>query len=316
MTHRILVAALVLLAAAPPVSAQTANTPAPLDALLNRASAVSAGTYIVRGTAVEPSESRLAVMVQADVLRGTERDARQVRVPIAIGTDVAHAADVKVRIVTTGTATPRVVGEAAGAGGPGEVRLVQDFVLTPGAYEVHAVIGHREEGQYVAALAKRTLRVPDVWTTPFAVTPVAIGDGVLASDRPGAHPFTYGTTILRPAVTPRFGQQREIDVAFRVFNWTADPAEKSEEAHPDLTVEYAFLQRQGDRQVFFNKVEPQRLTAETLGRSFDPRTGMVAAGMRIPLVAFPYGDFDLRVRVTDNRSRQTEEQRVAFTVAP
>ena len=38
--------------------------------------------------------------------------------------------------------------------------------------------------------------------------------------------------------------------------------------------------------------------------------------MRIPLEAFTFGEFQLLVRVSDNRSHQSAEQTLRFTVAP
>jgi hypothetical protein len=43
---------------------------------------------------------------------------------------------------------------------------------------------------------------------------------------------------------------------------------------------------------------------------------MVTAGVNVPLLSFPFGDFALKVRVTDNRSKRTAEQEVRFVVAP
>jgi hypothetical protein len=317
MIRRILIAGVIALSLAPRAQAQTAASASPLDNLLNRASATSPGTYVVTASSIEPASSNLPVVVQADTLRGTDRTRQIVRVPIAIGANVPASASVRLRIVTAGTATPRVVGNANGSGPAGQLRLVHDFSLAPGKYEIQAAVGYRQTGSgLIAALAKNSLTVPDVWNTPLAVTPVVIGDGVIPAQRSGAQPFAFGATTLSPAVQTAFPQQGEIDVAFRVFNWTADPATPGE-SKPDLTVEYAFFQQNGARKrVFFNKMKPQRLTADTLGSTFDFAAGMVAAGMRIPLVAFPYGDFDLRVRVTDNRNSQTTEQNVSFTVAP
>ena len=38
--------------------------------------------------------------------------------------------------------------------------------------------------------------------------------------------------------------------------------------------------------------------------------------MMIPLGTFTFGDFELLVKVTDDRNQQSAERRVAFTVAP
>jgi hypothetical protein len=122
---------------------------------------------------------------------------------------------------------------------------------------------------------------------------------------------------LSPAVSRRFSQDGTINVAFRVFNWSLDrgPAGRAT-ASPDLNVEYVFYQQTEKRLAFFNKVKPQHLTAEALGESFDPSRRELAAGLALPLAAFPFGEFEMKVRVTDNRSRETSEQQVRFVVAP
>jgi hypothetical protein len=102
-----------------------------------------------------------------------------------------------------------------------------------------------------------------------------------------------------------------MSVAFRVYNWTAPAGEK-----PDLTVEYVFYEQGRKGLHFFNKIKPQQLNAATLGAGFDPSAGVVAVGMMIPTDAFTFGDFQLLVKVTDNRSRQTAEQQLEFAVAP
>jgi hypothetical protein len=96
-----------------------------------------------------------------------------------------------------------------------------------------------------------------------------------------------------------------------VFDWTAKATEK-----PDLTVEYLFYEQGATRLTFFNKTKPQRLSEATLGPKFDPASGMVTAGTRVPLAAFTFGEFELNVKVTDNRSKQTAEQKVRFSVIP
>jgi hypothetical protein len=259
----------------------------------------------------EAPASGVPVLLQADVLRGSERT---IRVPVVVGAEVPQAVDVRVRVVTSesGRETSRVVGAATGSGTVGHMRFVHEFSLAPGEYEIQAVVGHRRtEGGFIATLAKARLIVPDIWSNALAVTPIVIGEAVGTARRTDIRPFNFGPTALTPAVKEPFPQSGRMNVAFRIFNWTAKDGEK-----PDLTVEYLFYQ-QGDKRLnFFNKIKPQKLTAETLGDAFDPAVGMVTAGMLIPLGSFNIGDFQLRVRVTDNRSKQSDERQVRFAVAP
>jgi hypothetical protein len=248
--------------------------------------------------------------VQADVLRGPDRT---IRVPIALGADVRQASNARLRVVSIATAADasRVVADAAGSAGPGRLRLVHDFTLGPGEYEIQAIVGHRRGAdETVATLSKTRLVVPDVWQGALAVTPIVVGDAVGTVPAPGASPFTFGRNVLQPATSRTFAQQAAINVGFRIFNWKAD-----DDAPPDLTVDYLFYQQGARRLTFFNKLKQDHLHAETLGSGFSAATGMVAAGMVVPLVSFPVGEFQLTVRVTDARTKQVGERQVRFSVA-
>jgi hypothetical protein len=118
--------------------------------------------------------------------------------------------------------------------------------------------------------------------------------------------------VLAPATSLRRSQDGTIEVAFRIYNWSAG----SPEEKPDLTVEYLFYEQGKKGAHFFNKMKPQQLNDATLGTSFVPSAGVVAPGMRVPLAAFTFGDFRMVVRVSDNRSHRSAEQSLAFTVAP
>jgi hypothetical protein len=159
-------------------------------------------------------------------------------------------------------------------------------------------------------VAKSRLAVPDIRGGSLAVTPIVAGEATPAA-RQADQPFIFGRTALTPAVSPLVSQDGSISVAFRVYNWTARDEEK-----PDLRVDYLFYELGKRGPHFFNKVKPQRLTADTLGTAFDPSAGSVAAGMMIPMEPFTFGEFQLVVRVTDNRNDQSAEQQVRFRVAP
>jgi hypothetical protein len=312
-----MIGALVLLTAlalSTPSAAQSTGlgTEGAVDALLAKAASTEPGTYIVTDAGIERSPIDVPMVAQSDVLKGADKTTL---VAVAVGTQVPRAAIVHLRLVTAG-AGASVVGDATGSGQPGHVRLVHEFTLAPGEYELHSVVGHpRPEGGTLAALAKTRVTVPDVWNGQLALTPIVIGDAAAIAQRQG--PFSFGSTTLSPAVSRHFRQDGALNVAFRVFNWTegTGPASAAT-AKPDLNVEYVFYEVTETRLAFFNKVKPQQLTAETLGDKFDPSQRALAAGISLPLAAFPFGEFEMEVRVTDNRSRRTSEQQVRFVVAP
>jgi len=281
-----------------------------LDGLLDRP-ATEPGTYLATETDLQPAADDIPLVLQADVLRGAVEP--QVRVMVALGTEVSRPAETRFRLTRPGGAGPAVVDTASGAGGPGIVRLIREFTVAPGEYEMQAVVGYASgSGSIAAALNRARLSVPDVWRGPLAVTPIVLASAVAAAPgEPDSQPFSFGPTAVAPSTRPGFAQQGVVNVAFRVYNWQAEEGEK-----PDLSAEYVFYQMTKNRPVFFNKTKPQRLDADSLNTKFDPSGGVVSTGLMIPLQAFPFGDFELRVRVTDHRSRQTTERQVRFTVSP
>jgi hypothetical protein len=305
---------LLLVAGGPPGAALAADVPAdarPFEALLAGAAAVQPGTYVLDGTALVPvpEGSRIPVMLQADVLRGPERSAR---VGLVVGAAASQAMEARVLVstVAAGGTPARVVADAGGKAAAGPLRLVRELSLEPGDYDVQALVGDARQGTGLLAVARSRMSVPDIRAGALVVTPIVVGEaGTAPASSPV--PFVFGQTTLTPAVDPRLPQGGAISVAFRVYNWTAAAEEK-----PDLTVEYLFYEQGQHGLHFFNKVKPQPLNGETLGPSYDPSAGSVAAGMRIPLAAFTFGEFQLLVRVTDNRGGKTAEQTLRFTVVP
>jgi hypothetical protein len=283
-----------------------------LTALLDQASKLEPGTYTPSGGSFDPLEDRdrVPVIVQADAMPGPDRT---IRAALSLGAQVAQAVVTRARIVAASGPAGAVVTEIAGSSPAGVVRAVNQLTLKPGEYELQAVVVQpSREGPLVASLAKSRLVVPDFWRGTLAVSPLVLGDAVTAAPASSrGTPFVFGPTALRPAAGERFPRSGDLHVAFRVFNWTAQPQEK-----PDLTVEYVFYERTPTRAQFFNKVKPQRLNGDTLGERFDAASGVVNGGVSVPLAAFPFGEFQLTVRVTDNRTKQTVSQETRFTVVP
>ena len=268
------------------------------------------GTYMVADTSLleAPVAARIPVMLQADVLRGPERAAR---VGLVVG------AALRKRLTCACACRPcRLDGQAHASSrmraAPARRARCGSFAssacprATTTSWPWSALEGDRDD--------RRDREVaPDGAGHPggaLAVTPIVAGEATTTT-RQADVPFIFGQTTLTPAVSPAVSQDGAISVAFRIYNWTAKAEEK-----PDLTAEYLFYEQGTKGLHFFNKVKPQLLTADTLGKAFDPSAGSVAAGMMIPMQAFTFGDFQLVVKVTDNRNQTTAEQRVRFTVAP
>lgn len=281
-----------------------------IAALLDRAVGTAPGTYVTSGSAFEPLTDGEPMFVQADVLRGPDQT---IRAAVSLGAQVSQPVVTRARIVAANGTSRAVVSDMSGSSPAGVVRVVNQLALAPGEYELHAAMAHPGSGgSVVASLAKSRLVVADLWRSTLALTPLVLGDAVApAPAASAAGPFTFGPTALRPAAGNRFPQAGDLHVAFRIFSWAAKAGEK-----PDLLVEYVFHERTPSRAQFFNKVKPQRLNADTLGDRFDPAAGVVNAGMSIPLAPFPFSEFRVTVRVTDNRTKQTASQEAHFVVVP
>jgi hypothetical protein len=276
-----------------------------------RVTTAAPGTYVFDRAALTPAAGeRIPMMVQADVLKGAEA---LPLVGVVVGAVAPQAVDVRLRLwsVPAGREAARVVADAGGSGAAGPVRFVRQFSLPPGDYDVEAVVGHADPaGRVIAAIGRSRVTIPDVRSGSLVVSPIVAGDAA-NGPRQADVPFSFGQTRIVPAASPRFSRDGSISVAFRIYNWSTKTDEE-----PDLTVEYLFYERGTKGLHFFNKVKPQQLTAATLGTRFDPSAGSVAAGMLIPLSAFTFGDFQLTVRVTDNRTKKSSERQLNFSVAP
>jgi hypothetical protein len=285
----------------------TARAQTALDLLLDRAPALTSGTYSVNERTVEASNETIPLAVHADVAKGPERT---IRVPIVIAARVPRDAVALLRVVSVDGDPTRIAARASGNGPAGRLHVASELTLAPGEYEIHAVVGTTAAGGGVlAALDKSRIVVPDVWSDALAVGPVALGEAVAATpSREGPSPLTYGTTALTPAPTRDFRREGVLHAAFHVYN---GPASTDEGA--DLTVEYAFFEQKGSRLVFFNKTRPQRISRNARPDASDTDHG-VAGGISLPLSAFPPGEFEMRLRVRDDRSKRRAERQVRFRV--
>jgi hypothetical protein len=281
-----------------------------LDSLLEKATASAAGPYTITGTTATAGTEKAPMFLQADVFRGPEKS---VRAAIVVGADVPRASEVRLRVMSVVPAgqTPRVIGTANGPAPAGHARFVHEFTLAPGEYEMQAVVGDDRAGTVSATLAKSRFSVPDVWGASMIVSPIVLGDEATVGPRGTTKPFTFGPTTLSPAVTDQFPQSGSVRAAFRIFNWTAKDGEK-----PDLTVDYRFYAQGTKRLNLFNQTKPQQLNAATLGEAFNAAAGVVTSGMHFPLGSFTFGEFQLKVTVTDNRNKQTAERTTKFFVVP
>ena len=102
---------------------------------------------------------------------------------------------------------------------------------------------------------------------------------------------------------------------FWIYGEQMDPATKK----PNMTVDFSFsrkLPEGGEK--FFNRTEPEELSASTLPPTLDFSAGPqpLPGSLQVPLASFPEGDYHLEIKMVDKVSGKSVSRDVTFTVAP
>jgi hypothetical protein len=209
---------------------------------------------------------------------------------------------------------------AAAMSGAG-LRLNRVFMATPGTYDVYVALKERlpEKPQKGAVakvgVLKTQVTVPDFWNGELNTSSIIVTDKVnilTAAPSPEEareRPFVFGAQELIPAADPVFLKSEQLATFFQVYNSSLDSAGK-----PNLVMEYNFHRKEGGAEKFFNKTNPQTISAANLPPTFDPAKFPVPGGIEVPLATFPEGDFRLEIKVTDKNNGKTLTRDVSFTV--
>jgi hypothetical protein len=202
-------------------------------------------------------------------------------------------------------------------------KLTRAFAVAPGNYDVY--VGFREravagapEPTVKAAVLKSELTVPNFHSDELQTSSVIVADKIeqltapLSGDALKERPYVLGDAEIVPALDLKFRKTEELNVVFQVYG-----VKLGDDKRPDLTVEYAFLQKDGTGEKPFNKTPPQTFNAQTLPPNFDPTKGhQIVGGQAVPLATFPEGDFRLEIKITDNKASKTITRDVFFSVVP
>ena len=73
-------------------------------------------------------------------------------------------------------------------------------------------------------------------------------------------------------------------------------------------------QKEGEAEKFFNKTNPQTVSAANLPPQFDPAKFPVPGGITVPLASFGEGEYRLAIKINDKVSGKTLTRDVNFTV--
>ena len=205
-------------------------------------------------------------------------------------------------------------------------RIRRAFDVEPGEYDV--LIAVREKAKDastpVASLKTGTLKqsvtVPAYDGNELTTCSIIVAEKVdvltapLSNDHQAENPYTFGQVKLTPSVANKFTKKDDLNVFFWIYGEQMDPATKK----PNVTVDFNFSRKLPEGEKFFNRTEPEELSASTLPPTLDFSAGPqpLPGSLQVPLASFPEGDYHLEIKMVDKVSGKSLSRDVTFTVAP
>ena len=196
------------------------------------------------------------------------------------------------------------------------------FMAPAGTYDVYIAYKERTPEKNAPrgfvpkmGVLKTQVTVPDYYNGELNTSTVLVAEKVnmltapISMEEARERPFVFGMQELLPAPDMEFKKAEELSIFFQVYNAGLDPAGK-----PNLTLEYEFHKTEGGAEKFFNKTNPQVVTAATLPPQFDPAKFPVPGGITVPLASFGEGQYRLAVKITDKAAGKTMTRDIKFTV--
>ena len=177
---------------------------------------------------------------------------------------------------------------------------------------------HCRAGSGKAGVIKQAISAPNLAGQEFTTSSVILAKSVevlqapLSTDNQAENPYTFGQMKIEPAVEPKFTKKGALSVILWIYGAKIDDTTKK----PDVSMDFKFYQKAGDKETYFNKTEPQLLNAQTLPPQFDLAAGHQLLGtLELPLASFPEGDYRLEIEVQDKAASQKLTRDVTFSVA-
>ena len=194
------------------------------------------------------------------------------------------------------------------------------FSVPAGNYDIYVALsesGVAEGADARKMMLKKTLSVPDLWTTRLATSSVIMMARVeelaepLPLDQQLANPYTLGTMRIVPETDLDYLTSDEIGWVFLIYN-----VGLSASGMPDVTVDYTFHTRGPSGNEFFRETDPQNFNTQTLPPGFDMAAGhQLLGGQSVSLQPFPAADYRLEITVTDNTNGASLIHNVDFIVS-
>lgn len=206
-------------------------------------------------------------------------------------------------------------------------RIRRAFDVEPGEYDVYVAVREKAKDAATPAASlktgtlKQSISVPAYDGNELTTSSIIVADKVdvltapLSNDHQAENPYTFGQVKLTPSVTNKFTKKDDLNVFFWIYGEQMDPATKK----PNMTVDFNFsrkLPEGGEK--FFNRTEPEELSASTLPPTLDFSAGPqpLPGSLQVPLASFPEGDYHLEIKMVDKVSGKSLSRDVTFSVAP
>ena len=200
-------------------------------------------------------------------------------------------------------------------------KLNRVFMAAPGTYDVYLAMKERlsekapKTQTAKMGVLKQSITVPDFQNGEINTSSLLITDKVnmlnapVSADEARERPFVFGAQELIPAADMDFTKAEELSIFFQVYNPGLDQAGK-----PNILMEYEFHKKEGEAEKFFNKTNPQTVSAANLPPQFDPAKFPVPGGITVPLASFAEGQYRLAIKISDKVSGKVLTRDVNFTV--
>jgi len=200
-------------------------------------------------------------------------------------------------------------------------KLNRVFMAAPGTYDVYLAMKERlsekapKTQTAKMGVLKQSITVPDFQNGEINTSSLLITDKVnmlsapVSADEARERPFVFGAQELIPAADMDFTKAEELSIFFQVYNPGLDQAGK-----PNILMEYEFHKKEGEAEKFFNKTNPQTVSAANLPPQFDPAKFPVPGGITVPLASFGEGQYRLAIKISDKVSGKVLTRDVNFTV--
>ena len=107
----------------------------------------------------------------------------------------------------------------------------------------------------------------------------------LSTDNQAENPYTIRPDEDRAGGrAAKFTKKGALSVILWIYGAKVDETTKK----PDISMDFKFYQKTGDKETYFNKTEPQVLNAQTLPPQFDLAAGHQLLGtLELPLASLP-----------------------------